>query len=400
MDNPSISPKKPAAEKKRPGSAAVAAAMSLAFVIGCAWILLNVFSFSLAVSDNAALERDLIAEYQLSATNFKSTALDGIYSIRRIYMIPETQVTAPEPDEALFGSAGSMSELEAVAAKAEEYGLVSASEIVAVAEGTPVTDGQPIEYYLDETILTVTWKTIIGDEVVNFTEAVIGHPSQFRKYLTNNEFGSGKRKTVSAMSKEINAVVGMSADFYAYRQQGVVVQNGQVHRSKVANLDNCYIDSNGNLLFAPRGTMKADELEQYVADNSIRFSLSFGPILIRDGQIDKNVGKDYRLGQVLDNYSRAGIGQLGELHYLLCTIDGGAYSAGKSRDGTTVTGLAKIMHSMGCVNAYTLDGGQTATMTVNGKVFNKVGYGSERPVSDIIFFATAMPDGSGAEVTQ
>jgi len=73
---------------------------------------------------------------------------------------------------------------------------------------------------------------------------------------------------------------------------------------------------------------------------------------------------------------------------------------GKKREGATVEEMAVIMHNMGCINAYTLDGGQTATMTVNGKVFNKVGYGSERPVSDIIFFATAIPKANRMEAPE
>ena len=43
--------------------------------------------------------------------------------------------------------------------------------------------------------------------------------------------------------------------------------------------------------------------------------------------------------------------------------------------------------------AYTLDGGQTATITINDQLVNQVSYGSQRRISDIIYFATALPDG-------
>ena len=43
----------------------------------------------------------------------------------------------------------------------------------------------------------------------------------------------------------------------------------------------------------------------------------------------------------------------------------------------------------GCLQAYAVDGGQTATVVMNDQVRNHVNYGSERPVSDIIYFATA-----------
>ena len=43
--------------------------------------------------------------------------------------------------------------------------------------------------------------------------------------------------------------------------------------------------------------------------------------------------------------------------------------------------------------AYTLDGGQTAVITMNDRRINAVQFGYERMISDIIYFATAVPDG-------
>ncbi len=385
---------------KRVSFSTISAALSLFFVVGCAWLLMNVFSYSFRDNEVVAKERDLIVEYENGTTDFKSSALDGIYSIRRIYMIPETQITAPKPDQNAFGSVKKLSSLEEIFAKAEEYQLIKADEIIAAKESTPRSDGQTVRYYLDETILTVSWKTLIGEQVCNFTEVVIAHPSQFRKHLTENKFASGKRKTVSTMSKELNAVVGMSADFYAYRPVGVVVHNGEVFRDKVSDLDNCFINSDGDLILAARQSVTEEGLADFVRENDIRFSLSFGPILVENGEVFKDIKAKYALGEVTDNYSRAAIGQYGKLHYLLCTIDGGTKSFGAERVGTDIVELAQIMHKMGCVNAYTLDGGQTATMTVNGKIFNRVGYSSERPISDMIFFATAMPEGKRTEVSE
>ena len=47
----------------------------------------------------------------------------------------------------------------------------------------------------------------------------------------------------------------------------------------------------------------------------------------------------------------------------------------------------------GCDMAYTLDGGQTATIAMNHQHINPVQYGSQRRISDIFYFATAIPDG-------
>ena len=48
---------------------------------------------------------------------------------------------------------------------------------------------------------------------------------------------------------------------------------------------------------------------------------------------------------------------------------------------------------MGVTTAYALDGGQTATIVSGNQLMNPVDYGGERETSDIIYFATAVPDG-------
>ena len=42
--------------------------------------------------------------------------------------------------------------------------------------------------------------------------------------------------------------------------------------------------------------------------------------------------------------------------------------------------------------AYALDGGQTAAIVMNDQLINKVSYGAQRKISDIIYFATAIPE--------
>ena len=46
-------------------------------------------------------------------------------------------------------------------------------------------------------------------------------------------------------------------------------------------------------------------------------------------------------------------------------------------------------------NAYTLDGGQTGAIIMNDKLINRPDWGFQRHISDIFYFATAIPDGRG-----
>ncbi len=373
----------------------ICAAMAVVVLLGCVWTVLNVYSFSLD-GNMEGYERDLMEEYELGVENFMIETLDGIYSVKKTYMIQDSVTVMPEPDPNAFGKARSVSELDEVIARAEEYGLVSAEDVIFPGEGISVLDNCDIRYYLDETILTISWRTEIEQNVYNFTEVVINHPSQFRKYITNNEYASSVRKTVSTMSQELNAVVGMSCDFYAYRSFGIMVYNGKVYRGNERYLDTCFVNTDGELIMSHQNELLGDAVQEFVENNNINFSISFGPIIVEDYKVTPHAADKYRVGQPLDTYSRAAIGQLGSLHYLLCSVDGGTVSAGEYRSGIKVARLAKQMQAMGCEKAYTLDGGQTATMTVDGDIFNCVGYGSERPVSDIILFATAMPEGSRA----
>ena len=50
------------------------------------------------------------------------------------------------------------------------------------------------------------------------------------------------------------------------------------------------------------------------------------------------------------------------------------------------------MIAHGCYNAYTLDGGQTGSIIIGNGLINPVQFGVERRMSDIFYFATAIPE--------
>ena len=66
-----------------------------------------------------------------------------------------------------------------------------------------------------------------------------------------------------------------------------------------------------------------------------------------------------------------------------------AEGRGESK-GVTHQELADFMGGLDCQNAFNLDGGGSATMIFNGQYYNALG-GSPRSMSDIIYFATAVP---------
>lgn len=363
-----------------------------ALAVCCIFSVLSVLFYSLNLStfSNEAAKKssdsNLIEKYDVSINNLQSESLDGIFKMKKIYIIPEDATVAPKPNPAGYGTVSTEDEINKLLHTAESYGLLSASDVSFVTDNNRKSGD--IQYYLDESILSVMWKSSIDGETYNFSEIFISHPSQFRRYLVDDQFGSNRRETTSAMSRNLNAVVGMSGDFYGYRGWGIVVDHGQLYRNNPHNLETCFVDENGNLIMAESFTTGTNsELKKYIEDRKIRFSLSFGPILINDGKL-RTKQEYYPLGEIFVKQSRAAIGQVGDLHYIVCTVD----SRVSKVDGTTPEVVGYQLYRLGCTNAYTLDGGQTATIHFNNKVFNNVSYGNERQISDIIYFATAVPE--------
>ena len=317
------------------------------------------------------------------ANNVLARAMDGLAAIPVVYRLPENTVVAPKPNKTAFGRSKKAADTAAVLKEASA--LTSGHELIWTPE-TKTVDDKWINWYRDDTILAISWRQRYGGMYFTFCEVVVAHPSQFRRYLADDAFNSRYRYTPTQMAKTVNAVVGFSGDFYKYRKLGIVVYHRELFRADPKSLDTCFVDTAGNLHFVHKGTL-ADEtaIREYIRDNDIVFSLAFGPIMIENGEICVPT-KKYPIGQIHDNYSRCAISQLGEGHYLLATTS-------RSANGGTLQQMAEALKSLGVENAYALDGGQTASIVINGKLVNPVDFGEERMMSDIIYFASAIPDG-------
>ena len=329
-------------------------------------------------------QADMMADYDRHITNQLSSALEGVLNIEKVYWLNDSDLIAPEPDPEKFGETTDLMQVQAVIDAAAE--LLDGQETLFHPDIT-LYPGSKVTYYLDETILCVTWREVIDNIVYTFSEVKIAHPSQFRRFLADGEYGSDKQYYCTQMAASVNAVTASNADFYKYRPYGVVVYNGEVYRSN-DKVDTCFIDDQGEMILVPRDQLKTQAaVEAFVKENNIRFSIAFGPIMVEDG---KNVVPEkYPVGQINEIFSRAGLGYLGKLHYILVTAGYGE----NHQKMSTMHDFADNMVEFGCQKAYALDGGQTGTIVTNDKLINRPDYGTERTVSDIIYFATAVPDG-------
>lgn len=334
-------------------------------------------------------EGNRMAAFDMHMNNAVSDALSGIASMKKVYWIQEDALVAPQPDAALYGQTQDPSSLEAVVAEAVEI-LGFDYENAAFSLHDDILPGSTVNYYLDETIFAITWKEIGKGSVYTFSEVKVAHPSQFRRFLSGGEYGSPIRYTTSEMASAVNAVVASSGDYYAFRPFGTSVYNGKVYRYGGERLDTCFIDGSGDLHFVPRKTLLGKEaIDAYVEEKDIQFSLAFGPILLEDGEVVCT--NSYAIGETAEKYSRAALCQTGPLQYVLVTSN----MEFPHLYNPTITEFAQWLRREGIDKAYALDGGQTAAIVMNGQVINSVDFGQQRQVSDILYFATALPRQGG-----
>lgn len=327
----------------------------------------------------------LATTYQSEIQAQLAQKAQGKIEIKPVYQISDSNGPAPAPNPEYYGEAQNPKELPWLLEKAQD---LLEGQTLYFSTDVELFPGSTVHYYLDESILAITWKQKVENTVFTFAEVKLMHPSQFRRYLSGDKFGSGKLSLTSEMAQSVNAVVGCSADYYSYRRRGLTIVDGRVEKFVTGLEDTCYINGDGDLILErEQGFADMEAVQDYADANNIRFSLSFGPILVKDGE---NIcPKNYPLGEVKERYSRAAICQMDKLHYLYIA----AGMEGEACGLMTMRTFSKHVAETGCRQAYALDGGQTTTIVLNNEVINHVNYGSERRISDIIYFATAVPWG-------
>lgn len=315
-----------------------------------------------------------------------SSAQDAALSVKKLFWIPEGE-DAPAPNTAYYGTTDDPSSLQWLLDEAAE--LLDGQKLYFSTE-TQLVPGYKVTYYLDETILAISWKEPINYYAYTICEVKVADPSQFRRYLAGGEYGSAVCKTTTDLAAEANAVVASAGDFYTFRQIGITAYEGELRRFTRERLDTCFVDENGDLVMVHGGDLTSEEeVKQFIADNQISFGVTFGPILVENGE--RCEPSSYILGEIDDHYSRAGIGQKGKLHYIVVTVNEEYY-----KGVPTLHELAAGVMRFGCDSFYTLDGGHTATIAMNGRTMNRPDWGYQRQVSDILYFATALPNTGGS----
>ncbi len=223
----------------------------------------------------------------------------------------------------------------------------------------------------------------------------IKDPSQLRTTMSNESYDDVTLERPWEMAQRVNAVVACNSDFIKYSYNiGYVVRQGVFYRDALdGNRDVLIIDNNGDfdaVLKATSADMAAKKEEIEADGRQIVNAFSFGPVLVRDGQVvDQPLGsweRDKAEGHLPTQ--RVAICQLDTLKYVIFEVDGGVVD-GSGMNGMNLKEFANYILTVfpECKLAYNLDGGGSTHLMLRGKPVHRTP--GSRHISDLIYFASA-----------
>jgi exopolysaccharide biosynthesis protein len=210
----------------------------------------------------------------------------------------------------------------------------------------------------------------------------ISDPSQIRS-ISAGGFESTKVMPGMVLANRVNAILAVDGDYYNYTSDGYLIRQGQKYRD-VPNRyrDTLMIDDKGDFHIVMPAT--EENLQPYREMNIIN-SFNFGPALVIDGELRKNIPSNNQV-KANDPRQRVCVAQTGEREYFCIASEGPADEGSR---GMTLKELAKLVYDLGAKQAYNLDGGNSAMLIFAGKKVNAVENKNLRDLSDILYFASA-----------
>ena len=265
----------------------------------------------------------------------------------------------------------------------------------------PFTYTSDISIYEDPSI-RVEYHRVNGGKtwgvVYYFADIIIREPTQMRTSFATNttRFNPNAKKTVRAISSRLNPVIAINGDFFAgFSGNAFVLRQGDVYRDTCEpNFDVLLVDEDGDfhVITADQDLAAIDKTT--VDGKKVINAFQFGPALVIDGEPvadEKLVDRAHspRDAQPDMANQRMGIIQIDRLHYMVLTCAHYGLTLPRFRD------LAMYVSNYKARTVYTLDGGNSSQMIFLGRKKNNTDVNpspdkeGERPVTDIIYFASA-----------
>ena len=244
----------------------------------------------------------------------------------------------------------------------------------AVESGRTETD----DYYYKSANLNVTLTrtrpTVDGRTcTVYITDFYISDISCLRTGFAHDNFAKGEYEWLNDIALRQGAITAINGDFASMRNYGIVVREGHVYRSSHSSFDACAINWDGTMRTY---VSKEWDGEKLIKDGAY-IAWSFGPKLLDDE--GKPLSKFNATDAVLKPNPRTAIGYYEPGHYCFVVVDGRS----EISRGFSMSELSKFMSSLGCKQAYNLDGGESSSLWWQGEIVSKP-YEGGRKISDAV----------------
>ena len=204
------------------------------------------------------------------------------------------------------------------------------------------------------------------------TEILTRNGETFRTAITDPEHPGKKFRYPYDISRDEGFVLGITDDFYATRMAdketvGIIIREGQIISDKTNSKTGHHLPNLDMMAQYPDGRLEVYECTEYTAQELLEKGavnvFSFGPILLRDGEINPLLYPYYRSIE-----PRHALGMIEPNHYLILSVQG----RNKDSKGTMLQRVAEMMKERGVKQALNLDGGNTMALFFRGRMLNKL----------------------------
>lgn len=227
------------------------------------------------------------------------------------------------------------------------------------------------------TVTTAADSESFGKQIVYYiADIYVSDVTQIRTAAASGNFADARKGKVANMALRENALAAISGDYCSARGATLIIRNGEVYQKAIGTGDVCALYRNGEM-----ETIRNSQVSiKNILNKDPWQAWEFGPALLDSS------GKAYRsFAQtgIGGRNPRCAIGYYEPGHYCFVVVDG------RQRHfsvGVLLSELAQLMESLGCKQAFNLDGGNSAHFFWKDEILNQPS-GGGRSVADIIYVA-------------
>ena len=226
---------------------------------------------------------------------------------------------------------------------------------------------------------------------------IIAAPGEAFHMKSYSETKPMSKVSTPAKVAKVNQCVFATSTDYAHTRlfgkssyPGVVIRNGVIYADKTRPITSKFFPNLDVLALYPDGNMEVYRSTVHTAqeylDMGVESTLAFGPVLIKDGEINELALTTYNQAK----NPRLAVGMVEKGHYWCIMVEGRSNVS----SGISLAGLTQMMTDKGCTQAFNLDGGGTACMVFMGNQITRVGNArasevAARSTADVLAIGTS-----------